>query len=61
MDRYHLLGSNMGVKESDTRRDGYPEDMNSGSLYPTSMGVRKGEGDTLGREWICFMIDRKIG
>ena len=30
------------VKESDALRDGYP-DMNSGSLYLASMGVRKGE------------------
>ena len=30
------------VEESDALRDGYP-DMNSGSLYLASMGVRKGE------------------
>ena len=49
------------VKESDVRRDGYPEDMNSGSLYLASMGVRKEEGDVLGRERMCLVIDGRVG
>jgi len=49
------------VKESHARRDGYAEDMNSGNLYLASMGVRKGERDMLGREWMCLMIDKIIG
>ena len=50
----------MGVKESERRRDGCPEDMNGGSLYLASMGVRKGKRDMLGREWRYLTIDRMI-
>lgn len=37
------------VKKLDTRKDGYPE-MNGGSFYPVSVGVRNGEGNMLRRE-----------
>ena len=49
------------VEESDTQRDRYPEDMNSGSPYLASMGVRNGEGEMLGREWLWLMISGRIG
>ena len=49
------------MKESDAPRDGYPEDMNSGSLYLASIGVRTGEGDMLRIELIYLMICGMIG
>ena len=48
------------MKEPDARRDEYPEDMNSGSLYLASVGVRNGEGGMLVREWTCLMVDGRI-